>query len=258
MINSLSGRKIFGAYAFIVILFTLVYCALAEPQAGSKTEWRQEIRADKHFHYAMFEFDNDYLQRQKDAENALERVLRKGLHNGQDICQLEYTEGIANSDGKFLSDIYPSAERWDICKFEIYGLHVTRRNIEFNAESRLNQGNGRQLVTLENCSLSFSSDWGRLIECPENGSFSVDPTFLKLGENDWKAVSNFLYAEGEISKWVLFRRMLYFSVVCATGLGFGDIVPVSDFSRILVTAEAFLGLLVMGAAIGVIVRPADL
>jgi len=43
-----------------------------------------------------------------------------------------------------------------------------------------------------------------------------------------------------------YLRMLYFSVVTITTLGFGDIVPISTLSRIAVTTEAVLGVVLIG------------
>jgi hypothetical protein len=43
-----------------------------------------------------------------------------------------------------------------------------------------------------------------------------------------------------------FVRMLYFSAVSATTLGFGDIVPVTTVSRLLVTLEAIFGVVFVG------------
>ncbi|MBB4372762.1 hypothetical protein GGD63_005574 [Bradyrhizobium sp. cir1] len=43
-----------------------------------------------------------------------------------------------------------------------------------------------------------------------------------------------------------FDRMLYFSVVVLTTLGFGDIVPMTPWSRRLVAGEAILGMIIMG------------
>jgi hypothetical protein len=48
------------------------------------------------------------------------------------------------------------------------------------------------------------------------------------------------------SGWDNFFRMLYFSVITVTTVGFGDIVPVTRFARALVTLEAFLGPVVLG------------
>ena len=44
----------------------------------------------------------------------------------------------------------------------------------------------------------------------------------------------------------LFPRMLYFSAVNATSLGYGDIVPISDAARILVISESIGGLIIIG------------
>lgn len=41
-------------------------------------------------------------------------------------------------------------------------------------------------------------------------------------------------------------RMLYFSAVTITTLGYGDIVPLNNFSRILAAIEATLGVLILG------------
>jgi hypothetical protein len=43
-----------------------------------------------------------------------------------------------------------------------------------------------------------------------------------------------------------FGRMLYFSVVTITTLGYGDIVPITDFNRFLVGLESIAGLVLIG------------
>lgn len=43
-----------------------------------------------------------------------------------------------------------------------------------------------------------------------------------------------------------FERMLYFSTVTITTLGFGDIVPVEPVARLLVAVESILGIILMG------------
>lgn len=43
-----------------------------------------------------------------------------------------------------------------------------------------------------------------------------------------------------------FGRMLYFSVVTITTLGYGDVVPITDFNRFLVGLESILGLVLIG------------
>jgi hypothetical protein len=51
-----------------------------------------------------------------------------------------------------------------------------------------------------------------------------------------------------------FPRMLYFSAVSATTLGFGDIVPVTTGSRLLVTSEALLGVVIVGLFLNSLAR----
>ena len=43
-----------------------------------------------------------------------------------------------------------------------------------------------------------------------------------------------------------FWRMLYFSTVTITTLGYGDIIPISNTARMLIALESFLGLLLIG------------
>lgn len=54
--------------------------------------------------------------------------------------------------------------------------------------------------------------------------------------------------KGQYSRisWGLFGRMFYFSAVTITTLGFGDIAPISNFARMLVTLESVLGILLIG------------
>ena len=44
----------------------------------------------------------------------------------------------------------------------------------------------------------------------------------------------------------MFLRMIYFSVVTAMTLGYGDIVPVTTNARLAIALESFLGLVLLG------------
>lgn len=48
------------------------------------------------------------------------------------------------------------------------------------------------------------------------------------------------------SSWSVFSRMTYFSAVTITTLGYGDITPISDTARWLVTLESILGIVIIG------------
>lgn len=51
---------------------------------------------------------------------------------------------------------------------------------------------------------------------------------------------------GNFSFWDTLIRMVYFSVVTNTTLGYGDIVPISNRARIIVGSQSIIGLVLMG------------
>ncbi len=51
-----------------------------------------------------------------------------------------------------------------------------------------------------------------------------------------------------------FWRMMYFSVVTSTTLGYGDIVPVTDFARGLVSAQCILSVFIIGFFLNAVAR----
>lgn len=57
-----------------------------------------------------------------------------------------------------------------------------------------------------------------------------------------------------LSKDVSFIESLYFSIVTITTLGYGDITPITDFSRLLISSEAILGLTIIGLFLNALAR----
>jgi hypothetical protein len=77
-------------------------------------------------------------------------------------------------------------------------------------------------------------------------------------DQDMKILMSRLSGQPDTAGMEAFLRMLYFSVVTITTLGFGDIVPLTRLARSLVTLEAFLGPLLLGfflSAIGLRLSP---
>ena len=73
-------------------------------------------------------------------------------------------------------------------------------------------------------------------------------TLTFFEENFTSNIENILNPQYGIDQG-LFSRMLYFSAVTATTLGYGEIVPLTVRARILVAIESVLGLIVMGSLI---------
>jgi hypothetical protein len=72
--------------------------------------------------------------------------------------------------------------------------------------------------------------------------------FFTLYEQTMQKISIHLQAQKGIStiKSGKFLRFFYFSVVTATTLGYGDILPVSNTARLLISLESILGLVLIG------------
>lgn len=74
---------------------------------------------------------------------------------------------------------------------------------------------------------------------------SSDPHII-LSETEYDTLSKFYKYSIETSIGNKFGRMLYYSTVTITTLGFGDIVPTSDGARYLTALESFLGIVIIG------------
>lgn len=87
-------------------------------------------------------------------------------------------------------------------------------------------------------------------------STTTSHPYLAFGPNHFKSLREMIAAsEGLVGGLPdQFSRMLYFSAVTATTLGFGDIAPVNVLSRTLVTLEAVLGVVFAGLFLNAIAR----
>jgi len=69
---------------------------------------------------------------------------------------------------------------------------------------------------------------------------------LKVNRYLYNDLNAFIHNLNGNPSYSQFVRMLYFSVVTITTLGFGDIVPVSTNARLLVSLESILGIILIG------------
>lgn len=71
---------------------------------------------------------------------------------------------------------------------------------------------------------------------------------LVINQKLYKRVKSFIDASNGLPENIQggFFRMLYLSAVTITTLGYGDIIPISDFARFLIAFESILGVVIMG------------
>ena len=77
---------------------------------------------------------------------------------------------------------------------------------------------------------------------------------VALGEPDYRKLLDLHAAHSGFPDEVPggFWRMLYFSVVTITTLGYGDIVPLTNMARLLVGVESALGLTILGLLVSTV------
>jgi hypothetical protein len=83
----------------------------------------------------------------------------------------------------------------------------------------------------------------------DSGSLFLTPDQERIVER-WESALNGDPTSAPGTSW----RMLYLSVTVITTLGFGDIVPITTAARLLVSAEAILGVVVIGLFLNALAR----
>lgn len=97
----------------------------------------------------------------------------------------------------------------------------------------------------------FHRDLERIGSSVSKESFfrNVTGDFLRGHSKLGNLMNNHIYLETGRHfepSWELYFRMVYFSAVTITTLGYGDIAPISATSRLLVTLESVLGIVLIG------------
>ncbi|MBS8259709.1 two pore domain potassium channel family protein [Roseibium polysiphoniae] len=122
-------------------------------------------------------------------------------------------------------------------------------------------GQHYESVYIDNCRLVTIDPYGiysysvPIFDCIASGNvadeyhrefdrkFSI--TLYSLPHDEIARIHDFTRSKTHLREGI-FPKMLYLSAVTATTLGYGDIVPVTDFSRLAIAAQATVGLLVFG------------
>ncbi|MGL1861449.1 MAG: potassium channel family protein [Pseudodesulfovibrio sp.] len=97
---------------------------------------------------------------------------------------------------------------------------------------------------------------------PKDNRGKTDSTLVKSSSNTLlQTASSNSSSQDDLSEasWQdgSYERMLYFSAVTITTLGFGDIVPISDKNRRLVTLESILGAVFIGLFLNALANKAN-
>jgi hypothetical protein len=102
--------------------------------------------------------------------------------------------------------------------------------------------------------IAFTQNFGDFETIQRNLEMTVER--IQVTNQDVTRISSFLYAFAGFPHAVpgVFGRMLYFSIVTVTTVGYGDIVPLSTLARALVGIEATFGIILLGLFISSLSR----
>ena len=237
--STLRGLLLF--YGVFVLVCAWFYTALLECQPT-------------HFHFPSNYADADYRHVEAKAKKVLLSILLTSLTDetapsGEEIINsgVHFNEQYFNREDEKIADKFSPDESWKLVKIELFDLAFSNNDsVTFNSRFELWQGRSSDNIELGPCEIYRDPDLE--IYCSE-----VSAPELRISGEQWEYFSELKTAKDGYVERGLFLRMLYFSVVTATGLGFGDIVPVSVLSRAVVTFEAFVGLVLLGLLIGRII-----
>ncbi|MBD1366991.1 two pore domain potassium channel family protein [Mucilaginibacter sp. ZT4R22] len=155
------------------------------------------------------------------------------------LKELEVKEGEITFIGNFnYTDMYHSTPG----KFQptIYNYFFSLQTISKTVAKPIFFGQTRELFAYSNQDNPIDSKY--LI--PK--SDTLKPTSIVLKDDQIENINNLIgYNQGLIINDSL-KRMIYFSAVTISTIGYGDIVPIDDNLRLLVGFEAILGIVFIG------------
>jgi hypothetical protein len=251
----MSRRQLLIIYASLYLLAIPVYAAL--------------------YYYYSDDFFHSTIQH----EQYLEKDELKILSTLKNSMVKNYIE-VNNTDSLRNNSFY------NLTDFEFYNLKFKDGYYSFDLMANVN---GRQEeLPPSPLNLQFTLFWGRYIEDGKGKMYNLTLSDNKIGNGLLKKLFpvNKKYSGGTQSEEVgfiiisdslkqdlfnhrnamagfpskgldNFWRMLYLSSATMTTVGYGDIVPVSSTTRLLISSQAILGLLLIGMFLNVSIKRED-
>ncbi|WP_417432272.1 potassium channel family protein [Kiloniella sp.] len=256
-------------YLLLIPLFALFYTML--PNEFYQSTIKQE--GIIHYHENQFKmFFKEVLERRikrdfylltncniKDNDSNHNSIIQR-IHSVSPILQTTETQRISGIWANINLLTQCNDRRWHQTLFQInadiiFGerrkLHFIEFSPLFIMKQKQNNNIFNEINTTENkCNILRASF--RTLSFEDNRCFimlskSESNEIVKLTEQYHNALT------GKISNHNRFMRMLYLSTVTITTLGYGDIVPVTDTSRLLISLESILGIILIGLFLNSIV-----
>jgi hypothetical protein len=183
-----------------------------------------ENKAEYSVAEAIAERCNDYSESNHLGRTFGPPVPAGLIASGSDLLFYFYFPGSSSNDVVTQLDIAPQ----DVVSPRTIGVSYVLRPADPSQSDELAVFQDYTTDAESDAELSFTDDWLYDVASAEVGSLDGLPN--------------------------QYPRMLYFSVVTVTTLGFGDITPITTPSRVAVACEAFLGVVLIGLFLNAVGR----
>ncbi|MEP2736737.1 MAG: potassium channel family protein [Erythrobacter sp.] len=201
------------------------------------------------FRYADIDKSSEFQAKKAEISALLEKHLEEAIPKsyGYERLQKDFAEYEVRDSSLTVQAIKDRSG--DRLTFEADTI-VAARLLELPEESQFTHRKSQNVGPgyFEDCAATIQGGEGSnhvRLQCRKRLEGFVFDIEAELQGEDGETIARYIHAETRLIEG-LFSRMLYFSAVTATTLGYGDIVPISKKSRLVVAFQSIFGLVLMG------------
>jgi hypothetical protein len=261
----IGGSFAFGAtYLLLIPIFALVYQKFPTEFYHGNIRFEQSFAADQHAlnHYLSVEYGRhlDQLLRASGAGDMICREVLPPKKEAKNVHPYGTFELIAHKFAPEWNE--PEMGDLDVPAMMVLSCddhHGSQMAVPLCAvlSAQLvtfdGKNNGQPAAILRQRPCAHEKQWYKLLaKGPGQALFAFEDK-LFLQREVYEISREWMYSLASAQQgfptttsFHNFNRMLYFSAMTITTVGFGDIVPISDRTRLLTAAEAVSGIIVIG------------
>lgn len=237
-------RFIVIAYIAVIVSFAFIYTTIPSG-----------------FYHQTISLEKSY---EKEAVNFSNKILKVIKENFKEIYQseeIEFDDIKIDIRSLEAEKSYVESERVIVpinLKVEVHGGGCSEKNVVYEDFFDISLGTNILKIN-KNLYVPLVITSNVFVECSDIDVTKINynqlfknkgflSPVIQVDENIEKEIDNFLLASKGYSNEVNshFFSMLYLSAVTITTIGYGDIVPITFFTRTLITIEALTGMILMG------------
>lgn len=237
-------------YLSMLPVFATIYASLPEKTIYSATRTQGD-----HFYQEQYNYDELGQAFDPGFESALQKAFPALPHWAssqiddprifdEDYFVVDYAFRFGQDNAGFAARLY--LPRQKLHRYgssgSLFGLHIVTAFLDETICSKLNCDVLKRSLDDYTESLPTKDE---LLRPPTSSATRVD---MRMSDRQFMLLTDLSYAlDGNaLGHYGRFSRAIYLSATVITTLGFGDMVPVSDEARHIVTLQSMMGIIVIG------------